>query len=95
VGDEPPRRVRHLGLRVAGAAAALQHGAGAPQAPRREGNRYLAEPEGPPIQFVHRDCAAPVHLEVHCAAGHSVAERRDVLPRPGPGARLREVAAGR
>jgi len=59
------------------------------------GDRYLAEPEGPPIQFVHRDCAAPVHLEIHCAAGHTLAERRDVLPRPGPGARRRAVTAGR
>jgi DNA-binding HxlR family transcriptional regulator len=58
------------------------------------GNRYLAEPEGPPLEFVHRDCAAPVHLEIHCADGHRVAENRDVLPQPGPGARRRDVTAG-
>ena len=57
------------------------------------GNRYLAEPEGPPLEFVHRDCAAPVHVEIRCADGHVVAERRDVLPRPGPGARRRNVPA--
>src|SRR3954452_21618797 len=59
------------------------------------GNRYLAEPEGPPLEFVHRDCAAGVHVEIHCAAGHTVAERRDVLSRPGPGARRRTITASR
>ncbi len=53
------------------------------------GNRYLAEPEGPPLEFAHRDCGAPVHVEMHCAAGHHVTAHRDVLPRPGPGARRR------
>jgi len=53
------------------------------------GNRYLAEPEGPPLEFAHRDCDAPVHVEMHCAAGHHVTAHRDVLPRPGPGARRR------
>ena len=53
------------------------------------GNRYLAEPEGSPLEFAHRDCDAPVHVELHCAAGHRVADHRDVLPRPGPGARRR------
>ncbi|GIF03501.1 winged helix-turn-helix transcriptional regulator [Actinoplanes siamensis] len=53
------------------------------------GNRYLADPEGPPIQFVHRDCAEELHVEIHCAGGHQVAGHRDVLPRPGPGARRR------
>jgi DNA-binding HxlR family transcriptional regulator len=58
------------------------------------GNRYLAEPEGPPLEFVHRDCAAPVHVEIRCADGHTVTERRDVLPRPGPGARRRNTPVG-
>ncbi|WP_436527817.1 winged helix-turn-helix transcriptional regulator [Actinoplanes sp. HUAS TT8] len=53
------------------------------------GNRYLADPEGPPIQFVHRDCTAELHVELRCAEGHEVSDRRDVLPRPGPGARRR------
>ena len=51
------------------------------------GNRYLADPDGPPLHFAHRDCEAPVHLEVHCAAGHEVDDYRKVVPRPGPGAR--------
>ena len=53
------------------------------------GNRYLADPQGPPLQFVHRDCEAPVHAELHCAGGHLVEDHRAVVPRPGPGARRR------
>lgn len=56
------------------------------------GNRYLADPEGPPVQFVHRDCGAEVHQRFHCADGHEFDEVRDVLAQPGPGARLREPA---
>jgi DNA-binding HxlR family transcriptional regulator len=53
------------------------------------GDRYLAEPEGPPLTFVHRECGSPVRAEVHCAAGHAVGECRDIVSRPGPGARRR------
>jgi DNA-binding HxlR family transcriptional regulator len=53
------------------------------------GDTYLSDPAGPPLEFAHRDCGAPVHTEVHCADGHRVAENRDVMPRPGPGARRR------
>jgi len=53
------------------------------------GDRYLAEPEGPPLEMVHRDCGAPVRAELRCDGGHTVREYRDVLPRPGPGARRR------
>jgi len=53
------------------------------------GDRYLADPEGPPLEFAHRDCGALVHTEIHCAAGHRVAVNREVVPRPGPGARRR------
>ncbi|BCJ67850.1 winged helix-turn-helix transcriptional regulator [Polymorphospora rubra] len=53
------------------------------------GDRYLADPEGPPLSTAHRDCGAPVRAVLRCAAGHDVTEPRDVLPRPGPGARRR------
>jgi DNA-binding HxlR family transcriptional regulator len=53
------------------------------------GNRYLGDPPGPPLEFAHRECGAPVHTEIHCAAGHHVVANRDVAPRPGPGARRR------
>jgi DNA-binding HxlR family transcriptional regulator len=53
------------------------------------GERYLAGPEGPPLVLAHRDCDSPVHAYLRCEAGHPVASPRDVLPRPGPGARYR------
>ncbi|WP_433532552.1 winged helix-turn-helix transcriptional regulator [Micromonospora sp. CA-263727] len=53
------------------------------------GDRYLADPEGPPLSVGHRDCGAEVRVELRCAAGHHVAEPRDVIPRPGPGAHPR------
>ena len=56
------------------------------------GNRYLADPEGPPIQFVHKDCGAEVHAVLECEAGHSVTEVRDVRTKAGPGAKLRATA---
>lgn len=56
---------------------------------REWGDRYLADPEGPPLATVHRDCDANVYVQLRCEAGHDVASPRDVLPAPGPGARLR------
>ena len=53
------------------------------------GNRYLADPEGPPLEYAHRDCGAEMHVEMRCAEGHDVADNRAVLPRPGPGAHRR------
>ncbi len=49
------------------------------------GDRYLADPEGPPVEFAHRDCGAPVQVETVCERGHRVTEPRDLVPRPGPG----------
>ena len=51
------------------------------------GARHLAGPEGPPLEFGHRDCQSPVHVEMRCAAGHHLTAVRDIVPRPGPGAR--------
>ncbi|HEY7813703.1 MAG TPA: helix-turn-helix domain-containing protein [Nakamurella sp.] len=56
------------------------------------GNRYLADPAGPPIEFAHRDCGEPVRLVVRCAAGHDVDASRQVVGRIGPGAVRREPA---
>ncbi|MFJ2082249.1 winged helix-turn-helix transcriptional regulator [Micromonospora chokoriensis] len=53
------------------------------------GDRYLADREGPPLTVAHRDCDAPVRVELRCADGHDVERMRDVVPRPGPGARRR------
>ena len=53
------------------------------------GDRYLAEPEGPPLIHEHRDCGGRAHVEIHCEAGHEIGDVRQVLPKPGPGARRR------
>jgi DNA-binding HxlR family transcriptional regulator len=52
------------------------------------GNEYAASPAGPVAELTHRDCGAPVHLELRCAEGHLVNSAREVTPVPGPGARL-------
>jgi DNA-binding HxlR family transcriptional regulator len=56
---------------------------------REWGDRYLADAEGPPLATVHRDCGAEVRVRLRCEAGHEIDSPRDVVPRPGPGARLR------
>ncbi|MEU7609962.1 helix-turn-helix domain-containing protein [Micromonospora sp. NPDC049204] len=53
------------------------------------GDRHLADAEGSPLTVTHRDCGALVHVELRCADGHDVGRVRDVVPRPGPGARRR------
>lgn len=52
------------------------------------GDRYLADPEGSPVEVVHRQCQSPVRVQVSCSDGHLVDSPRDLAPRPGPGARL-------
>lgn len=54
---------------------------------REWGDRYLADPGGSPIEFIHRDCGADVRSYLRCENGHEVDNPRDVLPQPGPGAR--------
>ncbi len=56
------------------------------------GDRYLADPEGPPIQFVHRECDEPLRLVMRCDAGHELERSRDAGGRPGPGAHRRASA---
>ena len=41
------------------------------------GDRYLADPEGPPLSFAHRDCGAEVRVELRCAEGHGVDDPRE------------------
>jgi DNA-binding HxlR family transcriptional regulator len=54
---------------------------------REWGDRYLADPEGPPVTTVHRDCGGVVRAKLACDRGHEVTSPRDVVTRPGPGAR--------
>lgn len=56
------------------------------------GTAHCADPEGSPLSFAHRDCGGEVEVRLHCSAGHEVADVRDVVPRPGPGARRRVSA---
>ena len=51
------------------------------------GDKYAARPGGPSVELTHRDCGAPVHLELGCSAGHTLDSAREVTPVPGPGAR--------
>ncbi len=49
------------------------------------GDRYLADPEGPPVEFEHRGCGATVAVDLRCGAGHRLADPREAATRPGPG----------
>jgi DNA-binding HxlR family transcriptional regulator len=51
------------------------------------GDKYAASEDGPLMQLRHRDCGAPVRLQLGCAEGHLLGSARDVTPVPGPGAR--------
>ncbi len=62
---------------------------------REWGDRYLADPEGPPLTTVHRECGAEVDIVLRCVAGHELASPREVAGRPGPGARRRTPGPGR
>jgi DNA-binding HxlR family transcriptional regulator len=55
------------------------------------GDRYLADPDGPPVEFAHRGCGAKVDLVMRCETGHEISRSRDVAGRPGPGARRRSA----
>jgi DNA-binding HxlR family transcriptional regulator len=43
------------------------------------GDTYLSDGP-PPLELLHRDCGAPVHLELRCEAGHDIAGAREVRP---------------
>jgi DNA-binding HxlR family transcriptional regulator len=51
------------------------------------GDRYAASEDGPLMELRHRDCGAPVRLQVGCTDGHLLNSARDVTTVPGPGAR--------
>jgi DNA-binding HxlR family transcriptional regulator len=34
------------------------------------GDRWTADPDGPPLDVRHRECGAPLSAAVHCAGGH-------------------------
>lgn len=51
------------------------------------GDKWLADPAGPPAVLTHRDCGAPVHLEMECEDGHRLDSARELRTVAGPGAR--------
>ena len=51
------------------------------------GDKYLADPEGPATDVLHRGCGAPVHTALMCSEGH-VLQTEDLERRPGAGARM-------
>lgn len=57
------------------------------------GDRYLADPAGPPVAFEHRDCGSAVHSVLECGRDHRVDRPRDVVTRPGPGAQPFDLTA--
>ena len=50
------------------------------------GDKYAASPAGPAVQLTHRDCGAPIQLEISCTRGHDVPSARQVTAIPGSGA---------
>jgi DNA-binding HxlR family transcriptional regulator len=56
------------------------------------GDRWEADPEGPAVEIVHRDCGRPAELVLRCRHDDVPLGARDVQPRPGPGARAVQSA---
>lgn len=46
------------------------------------GDRYLTDDGDAPLELRHRDCGAPVRLELVCEHGHTVSGAREVRPVP-------------
>jgi DNA-binding HxlR family transcriptional regulator len=51
------------------------------------GDRWQADPDGPPVEITHRDCGHRIELALRCSQDHTAVTARDTQPRPGPGAR--------
>jgi DNA-binding HxlR family transcriptional regulator len=56
------------------------------------GSAYYADADGSPLSFRHRGCGAEVATVLRCADGHDVADPREVVPAPGPGAHRRAAS---
>lgn len=58
----------------------------------RWGDRYYADPDGPSVSVVHRDCGEPVETAVRCAAGHTLTSPLEARALPGPAAHAHDVS---
>lgn len=52
------------------------------------GDRWTAEPEGPPVEVRHRECGQQVTAELRCHVGHGPLSTRDTAAVPGNGAKV-------
>lgn len=81
---EPGQRERHeyvlteKGLELITAVIALM----------QWGDRWESDPEGPPVQVLHRTCGHPVEAILRCPYDDDIVTARDLQPVPGPGAQL-------
>jgi len=82
--QEPGQRRRHeyqlteKGLDLAPALVALM----------QWGDRWTADPDGPPVEVLHRGCGAKVSAVLACEDGHSELSPAETEAVPGPGARI-------
>lgn len=51
------------------------------------GDKWTADPEGPPVELRHRGCGHQVVVELHCSGRHGPLSARDTEAAPGAGAR--------
>jgi DNA-binding HxlR family transcriptional regulator len=50
------------------------------------GDRYTADPEGPPLEVRHADCGEPVRAVIVCGEDHGPLTPPQARTRPGPSA---------
>ncbi|GAA1940244.1 winged helix-turn-helix transcriptional regulator [Kitasatospora viridis] len=51
------------------------------------GDRWTADPDGPPLEVHHRGCGAPLEVVVQCADGHGPLTPREARAEPTAAAR--------
>jgi len=51
------------------------------------GDRWTADPAGPPVMLRHQACGHQVHAELRCDAGHRPLSARQTQATPGAGAK--------
>jgi DNA-binding HxlR family transcriptional regulator len=56
------------------------------------GDAYMA-PDGPPVEYRHRECAGEAHSKLECDVCGTELTARDVTPLPGPGLGVAETSA--
>jgi DNA-binding HxlR family transcriptional regulator len=59
------------------------------------GDRYMAGPEGPPLEAIHDDCGHAFHMVPTCSECGEELDPRHIHSRPGPGADSEQLARWR